>query len=62
MMPAHSILHVLFQDWAGMLRLLLRHNNVLFSSCNAQHGKLIYGIWHSDYHICIVIYPANLFA
>jgi len=34
----------------------------LFSSCNAQHGKLIYGIRHSDCHICIAIYLVNLFA
>jgi hypothetical protein len=54
---AHSLSGL---DWTGMLR--LRHNNVFFSSCNAQHDKLIYGIRHSDCHICIAIYSANLFA
>ena len=60
-MPAYSILHVPFM--IGLNRMLrLRHNNVLFFSCNAQHGQLIYSIGTPNCYICIAIYSANLFA
>lgn len=59
-MPAYSILHVPFM--IGLNRMLrLRHNNVLFFSCNAQHGQLIYSIGTPNCYICIAIYSANLF-